>query len=99
MIKHIVAWDYQAGLSDAEKLQRGEHAKEALEALPDVVPGLLSLKVSLAPLGSSDRPIVLEAEFDSPEDLDVYAVPPAHVAAADIITAFTTSRVVLDYEV
>jgi len=99
MIKHIVAWDYQAGLSDAEKQQRGEQAKEALEALPAAVPGLLSLTVSLTPLASSDRPIVLEAEFDSPEDLDVYAVHPAHVAAADIITAFTTGRVVLDYEV
>ena len=99
MIKHIVAWDYQAGLSDAEKLQRGEHAKEALEALPDVVPGLLSLKVSLAPLDSSDRPIVLEAEFETPDALDVYATHPAHVVAAGIITAFTTDRVVLDFVV
>jgi len=99
MIKHVVAWNYQADLSDAEKQQRGEHAKQVLEALPGVVPGLLSLTVSLLPLGSSDRPIVLEAEFETPDDLDVYAVHPAHVAAAEVITAFTTGRVVLDYEV
>jgi len=99
MIKHIVAWNYQAGLSDAEKQQRGEQAKEALEALPGVVPGLASLTVSLAPLDSSDRAIVLEAAFETPEALEVYAGHSAHVAAAAIIGSFTTGRVVLDYEV
>jgi len=99
MIKHIVAWNYQAGLTDAEKQQRGEQAKEALEALPDVIAGLSSLVVSLAPLDSSNRAIVLEAELETPEALEVYAGHSAHVAAAAIIGAFTTGRIVLDYEV
>lgn len=45
MIKHIVAWDFRAELSDEEQKLYGEEIKRELENLKDLIDGIVSIQV------------------------------------------------------
>ena len=63
MITHIVMWNFQEQLSEAEKKEAGQVMKERLEALKDRIPGVVSLKVIINELPGSDKDIALIGEY------------------------------------
>jgi hypothetical protein len=99
MIKHIVLFKLKDNLSEEEKLEITDNFRNAIEALPSVIPSIraISVRPNLNPVESWD--ICLDSAFDTLEDVDAYSINPAHVAAASILKNVKQDRACVDYEV
>ena len=97
MVKHIVLWNFIETMSADEKKEAGLKMKSVLEPLKDVIPGVISLKVVLNELDSSNRDIAPIAEYESVEALNNYTVHPAHVEAGKFVRSVTCNRACLDF--
>ena len=96
MVKHIVTFQFKG-----EEAIRKEYAlkfKEALMALPAVIPCLESMEVGINENPAETWDLVLTAIVPTMADVDVYAKHPAHVAAASIIAPVKEFRACVDYE-
>ena len=99
MTHHIILWKLKDELSEAQKLEIKKNIKEGLEGLAGKIPGLLSIKVNIEGLPSSNVDLMLDSTFDSPESLKGYSVHPEHVAVANgRVRPHTAGRYCLDYE-
>lgn len=98
MVKHIVLWNFVETLSDEEKKEAGLKMKAILEPLKDEIAGVVSLKVVINELDSSNRDIALIGEYESEEALEGYVVHPAHVEAGKYVRSVTCNRACMDYE-
>lgn len=101
MVKHIILWTLQEGLSEEEKDKVKKEIKEGLEGLVGKVPGLLEAKVNIAGrLPSSNADLMLDCSLESPEALKGYATHPSHVEVANTkVRPYTTQRTCLDFEI
>ena len=97
MLRHIVAWDLQDGLTDGEKRAHAETIKSELEALNQHIDEIVELHVYIDLLSFSNRDIVLDSLFESEAALAAYQVHPEHQRAAGIVKALTQNRVCVDY--
>lgn len=97
MVTHIVMWNFLETMSDAEKQEAGKKMKETLEALKDVIPGILSLKVTINQLPGSNREIMLYGEYESIDALNHYVTHPGHVEAGKYIRSVTCDRACMDF--
>lgn len=96
MVRHIILWQIK---DDADKASVKKKAKEALEGLAGKIDGLLSVKVHINGLESSNADMMLETSFTDEAALKGYSVHPLHVKAADTyVRPFTKLRVCLDFE-
>ena len=94
MVKHIILWQLKDEFTNEEKVRIKKRIKEGLE-----VPGLLSIKVNINGLDSSNADLMLDSAFVDESSLKGYAVHPEHVKVADEkVRPYTKSRVCLDYE-
>ena len=98
MVRHIVMWNFAETLSEEEKKAAGAKMKEILEPLKDVVPGVVSLKVVVNELPSSNRDVALIGDYESVDALNGYTVHPAHVEAGKFVRSVTCNRSCLDCE-
>lgn len=99
MVKHIILWKLREDLTPAEKAQVKQRIKTELEALAGVIDGLLSIRVQINGLSTSNVDLMLDSTFASAEALAAYAVHPAHVAVADgAVRPYTAQRSCLDFE-
>ena len=100
MVKHIILWQLKEEYSEEQKKEIRQGAKEGLECLVGVVPGLLEVHVQIEMLPSSNADIMLDSTLTDAEALKNYAVHPEHVKVADTkVRPFTRSRTCIDYEV
>ena len=100
MVKHIILWKLKDDLSVEEKAAVKAGAKEGLESLHGKIPGLISIKVLIEGLESSNSDMMLDASFQDEKFLQGYSKHPEHVAVADSkVRPFTASRACLDFEV
>ncbi len=99
MVKHIVLWNFNQEMSEKEKLEAGAKIKTLLEPIKDMVEGTIAMRVVINKMESSNRDILLIADFESEEALKAYQLHPAHVAAGKYIGTVTYNRSCLDYEV
>ncbi len=96
MVKHIILWSLKEEFNTDEV--KGE-MKAALEGLVGVVPGLLTMKIEIEPLPSSNADVMLYSELEDEDALKGYAVHPEHVRVADTkVRPFTKTRTVIDFE-
>lgn len=98
MVKHIVMFQFQEQIAPEQRRQIGQEVKQRTEALVDIIPGIQSLQVQLAPVGTSTHHILLEGIFDSQEALQQYQVHPAHVSIGDVLKQACQQRACFDYE-
>lgn len=98
MLRHIVMWQFK---DEAEGKTRAENCaliKGKLEALPGRISFIRKLEVGINAYPSSmASDMVLITEFDSKDDLDLYAVHPEHVKVSDYVGKVRVSRTVVDY--
>lgn len=99
MVVHIVCWNINDTVAKQDHAAVKEKMKEILEALVGVVPGLISAKVVVDPLDSSNTDVALVTELESVEALKGYQDHPAHVAAGVYVRSVVCDRRCLDYEV
>ncbi|MBQ3099773.1 MAG: Dabb family protein [Clostridia bacterium] len=98
MVKHVILWTLKEEINDKDAVKIA--AKEALEALVEKIDGLVSLKVNIEPMASSNVDMMLDSEFVSQEALCSYAKHPEHVAVADTyVRPYTATRSCMDYEI
>ena len=97
MVTHIVMWNFVETLSEAEKAEAAKTMKEKLEALSEIVPGTLSVKVVTSPLTSSTRDIALIGEYADEAALKVYANHPEHLKVVELIKKVCKDRTALDF--
>lgn len=97
MVKHIVMWSFQDSISQEERKTFLAEAKAKLEALPGVVPGLLTCRLETEPLASSTHDFALFCELESQEALEGYQTHPRHVEVAQTIRSRVASRACFDY--
>lgn len=98
MVKHIVIFRLKEELSGEDKLIVMKKFKEAIEALPPLIPEIRKIEVGLNMNPEESWHIALYSEFDSLEDVKKYATHPAHVAAGKIIAQHKENRACVDYE-
>lgn len=97
-IRHIVSWRLN-GATAEEKTQQIAGIKERLLPLSAVIPELQNLRISenvIFPEKNAD--VVLEADFETLDDLNVYLEHPDHVAAVGYIRSVVAERLAIDYE-
>ena len=98
MVKHIVMFKLKETLSAEEKLVVMNDFKAAIEALPAKINVIRKVFVGLNINEAEQWDICLESEFDSLEDVKLYAAHPDHVAAAGILKDAKQDRACVDYE-
>lgn len=99
MVKHIILWRLKEELSAEQALQIKAEAKQALEGLNGVIPGLISLTLHTGGLTSSNADMMLESVFENEAALKGYQNHPAHLAAANgYVRPYTAQRLCLDFE-
>ncbi len=99
MIKHIVMWRLHEQAQNNSKANNAKIAKEKLEALNGVIPGLIKLEVGVdISRGSASGDLVLYSELESAQALAQYQQHPAHLEAAQFIAAISTERQLVDYQ-
>ena len=98
MVKHIVMFKLKETLSAEEKLVVMNDFKAAIEALPAKIDVIRKVFVGLNINEAEQWDICLESEFDSLEDVKLYAALPDHVAAAGILKDAKQDRACVDYE-
>ena len=98
MVKHIVMFKLKETLSAEEKLVVMNDFKAASEALPAKIDVIRKVFVGLNINEAEQWDICLESEFDSLEDVKLYAAHPDHVAAAGILKDAKQDRACVDYE-
>ena len=97
MVKHIILWKLKSELSAEEKNAAKAEAKRRLEALNGKIDGLLSLKVEIEGLASSNADMMLDSEFETAEALAGYQTNPLHVEAATYVRSVVEARLCLDF--
>lgn len=100
MIKHLVFFKLAEEAEGNSKAQNILIVKERLEALKEVIPVIRKIEIfSNHPQASSENyDIVLDSEFDSLEDLKIYAEHPEHLKVGDFIAKIRIGRAAIDYE-
>lgn len=98
MVKHIVLFKLKDDISEEKKLTVMQAFKAAIEALPEKIAVIRKIEVGLNINPAEAWNIALYSEFDSLEDVKLYAVHPDHVAAGKLLAEVKESRSCVDYE-
>lgn len=100
MIKHLVFFKLSEEAEGNSKAENIQIIKERLEALKEVIPVIRKIEIfANHPQASSENyDIVLYSEFDSLEDVKIYAEHPEHVKVAAFIAKVRSGRAAIDYE-
>lgn len=96
MIKHVILWNFQEGLGTEENKLK---IKNDLEALKNIIPGIVSIEVIVKPVAGSNADIMLDSVFESEEALNNYQVHPEHVKVATFVKSVVCNRMCMDYTV
>ena len=86
--RHIVIWEFKAGLSEAQKNTQFNRMKKDLEGLVGVIPGLLHMNVVRDHVNvSGNGQVVLIALFNGRDDHMAYNPHPEHQKIAGYVVA------------
>lgn len=98
MIKHIVLFKLIPFDSEAGKQAKMNEIKTRLESLLPIIPELKKIHVGLNINPAEKWDIALETEFDTLEDLNIYANHPKHVEISkNIIGPVKADRACVDF--
>lgn len=100
MIKHVVLFKLAAFAEGNSKQENAIYLKEKLENLESLIPELSKIEVVLNIPGVSDQnfDLMLIAEFENLQDLDVYINHPEHVKVGSFLSKVRTDRAAIDFE-
>nr|WP_312983948.1 Dabb family protein [Clostridioides sp.] len=96
MVRHVVLWNFDEKVSTEEKVISSKRIKVDLENLGKIVNGVIEIKVSINPLGSSNVDIMLDSLFESEEDLNNYQNHPEHKKIGEYVKSLMCSRKCFD---
>lgn len=100
MLKHIVIWKLKDELTEEQKKLVKADIKAGIEALKEKLDTVISVKVEISPLDSSNTDIMLESSFKDAENLKKYAIHPLHLEIINTkILPNVKDRICFDYEI
>jgi len=100
MVIHIVMWRLRDHAEGNNRTVNAEIAKQKLEALNGVIPGLIKLQVGIDFSKTEvSGDLALYSELESKQALADYQQHPAHIEAGSFVKAICSERQVVDYEV
>jgi hypothetical protein len=99
MVKHIVLFQLKDSVSEDVKRSAADRFKQAIEALPQVIPTIRKIEVSFNINPSETWHVALYSEFDTLADVEAYAVHPAHKVAGALLNDVKAARACVDYEI
>jgi hypothetical protein len=99
MFKHVVMWKLEDNALGNNKLANAKLIKEELEALKDVLDGILTLEVGIDCYQTEQSfDVVLISEFENEDYFKQYAVHPKHQEVVKFIKQVVTNRIAVDYK-
>ncbi|MCM1082871.1 MAG: Dabb family protein [Clostridium sp.] len=100
MVKHIILWKLSEALEGSKKEEVRIGIKKNLEGLYGKIPGLVSMKININPLSSSNVDVMMDSTFEDENALKGYQKHPEHVKVADtFVRPYTVARSCMDYEI
>lgn len=100
MIKHIVMWKFKESAEGRTKQENMELVRDRLYALVPVIPQIKAMEIGMdfnhTPMSYD---MVLYTEFETAEDLQIYADDSEHAKVKKIVASTTEGRGVIDYTV
>lgn len=93
MIRHIVIWKIKDTTKKEDMLFLKEESKKLNE-----IDCVVSLDFIVNPLNTSSHDMMLDAIYNSVEDLEKYRVHPIHVEFGKKLRPLVSERVSYDYE-
>lgn len=98
MVRHIVSWRFSEDFPQGERAAALLRIKNELCALPDIIPGIVSLSVHTELLGGSDADAALDSLFTDAAALAAYQVHPEHKKVSAFVRSVMGERHCLDFE-
>jgi len=100
MVKHIVLWTLRDSAEGQTKEQNALVAKTRLEALKNTITDIIEIEVGVTHVGQgSSVDMALYSSFENEAALIRYQAHPEHKKVLPFISAITSDRQVIDYEV
>jgi len=91
-------WNLKEGLTEEENKANTERLKREVEALPQFIDGIISIKVHINTLPpKSNRSIALDSLFESEEALAAYVVHPEHQRVVEFGATILQDRACADF--
>lgn len=97
MVKHVIIWDFNDGMTADEKKSAAARMKNELEALNGVIDGIINIHVITEALGTSNGDIMLDSLFEDEKALAYYADHPEHVKVKEFVKTVVKARKCVDY--
>ena len=98
MIRHVVSWKLTAE-DPSEKHEVSQRIRTLLEDLRGPIPQIKQLEVSEnAVISPANWDLILIADYDSADDLEVYLRHPEHLRVAAVINSLVAARSSVDFE-
>jgi hypothetical protein len=95
MIIHIVSFKLKPEFKDKAIL-----IKQALETLKDCIPQIVKIEVGINLSKQANAfDLVLNSEFNSLEDIEIYRVHPEHEKVLKLIALYKQETMVVDYQI
>ena len=99
MIRHVVMWRFKAEAEGKTRLENMKELKKQLLALVPLIPQIKKMEIGFDVTHSeTSADFMLITEFDSMDDLKIYAVHPDHLKVVGFVKNVVESRIVLDCE-
>ena len=100
MIKHVVMWKFKTEAEGKTKLENMEELKRQLLALVPLIPQIKKMEIGFDITHSEfSADFMLSTEFESVEDLKIYAVHPDHLKVSGFVVNVVESKIVFDCEI
>ena len=100
MIRHVVMWRFKTEAEGRTKLENMEELKRQLLALIPLIPEIKKMEIGFDVTHSdASADFMLTTEFESVDDLKIYAVHPEHLKVSGFVKNVVESRIVLDCEI
>jgi hypothetical protein len=99
MIRHVVAFKLSATTDAEQKKSNAAGMKSALEALGELVPDIINIKVHYDIYDIDTHfDVVLIADYPTRAALEAYEIHPAHIEAVAFITLLFSDFAIVDFE-
>jgi hypothetical protein len=99
MIRHIVLFKIKDFSSEEERKEATEKVLFNFRSLIGEIPQLRRFKVERDISRTTDSyDIIIDGDFDTPEDLHAYKQHPAHQYAVEQCRPWCSKKIVVDYE-
>lgn len=100
MIRHIVMFRLKPTIELHERENILKLVKNNFEKLVDKIPGIkfyeVGINISTSPVAYD---YVINSEFESVADLEIYSTHQAHVEAVKFNRQYSDTRIVVDYKI